>query len=117
MTLHAARLKAEGGRRWKRHAWPNCSPRKRLRRSAPPRSRPWAAIGFLADYPVERIYRDVRVCQIYEGTSDVQKLSCNECCRGLAVWATPAIAFRRQIFDLIMCWQELISSRVVLKLY
>jgi alkylation response protein AidB-like acyl-CoA dehydrogenase len=30
--------------------------------------------GFLADYPVERIYRDVRVCQIYEGTSDVQKL-------------------------------------------
>jgi alkylation response protein AidB-like acyl-CoA dehydrogenase len=30
--------------------------------------------GYLADYPVERIYRDVRVCQIYEGTSDVQKL-------------------------------------------
>ena len=30
--------------------------------------------GYLADYPVERIYRDVRVCQIYEGTSDIQKL-------------------------------------------
>lgn len=30
--------------------------------------------GYLADYPVERIYRDVRVCQIYEGTSDVQRL-------------------------------------------
>lgn len=30
--------------------------------------------GFLCDYPVERIYRDVRVCQIYEGTSDVQKI-------------------------------------------
>ncbi len=30
--------------------------------------------GYLNDYPVERIYRDVRVCQIYEGTSDVQKL-------------------------------------------
>ena len=30
--------------------------------------------GYLSDYPVERIYRDVRVCQIYEGTSDVQKL-------------------------------------------
>ena len=26
------------------------------------------------DFPVERIYRDVRVCQIYEGTSDVQKI-------------------------------------------
>ncbi len=30
--------------------------------------------GYLADYPLERIYRDVRVCQIYEGTGDVQKL-------------------------------------------
>jgi hypothetical protein len=30
--------------------------------------------GYLADYPVERCYRDVRVCQIYEGTGDVQKL-------------------------------------------
>lgn len=30
--------------------------------------------GYLADFPVERIYRDVRVCQIYEGTSDVQRL-------------------------------------------
>ena len=30
--------------------------------------------GYLADFPVERIYRDVRVCQIYEGTSDIQKI-------------------------------------------
>jgi alkylation response protein AidB-like acyl-CoA dehydrogenase len=30
--------------------------------------------GYLADYPVERIWRDVRVCQIYEGTSDIQRL-------------------------------------------
>jgi alkylation response protein AidB-like acyl-CoA dehydrogenase len=30
--------------------------------------------GYLAEYPVERIYRDVRVCQIYEGTSDIQRL-------------------------------------------
>lgn len=30
--------------------------------------------GYLRDYPVERIYRDVRVCQIYEGTSDVQRM-------------------------------------------
>lgn len=30
--------------------------------------------GYVADYPVERIYRDVRVCQIYEGTSDVQRM-------------------------------------------
>lgn len=31
--------------------------------------------GYLADYPVERIYRDVRVCQIYEGTSEIQKIN------------------------------------------
>lgn len=30
--------------------------------------------GYVTDYEVERIYRDVRVCQIYEGTSDVQRL-------------------------------------------
>ena len=30
--------------------------------------------GYVADFPVERIYRDVRVCQIYEGASDIQRL-------------------------------------------
>jgi len=30
--------------------------------------------GYTNDFPVERIYRDVRVCQIYEGTSEIQKL-------------------------------------------
>jgi alkylation response protein AidB-like acyl-CoA dehydrogenase len=30
--------------------------------------------GYLAEYPVEKIYRDLRVCQIYEGTSDIQRL-------------------------------------------
>ena len=30
--------------------------------------------GDLNDFPVERIYRDVRVCQIYEGTSEIQRL-------------------------------------------
>jgi len=30
--------------------------------------------GYVSDFPVERIYRDVRVCQIYEGTSDIQRM-------------------------------------------
>jgi len=30
--------------------------------------------GYVGDFPVERIYRDVRVCQIYEGTSEIQRL-------------------------------------------
>lgn len=31
-------------------------------------------VGYTSDFPVERIYRDVRVCQIYEGASDIQRL-------------------------------------------
>ena len=30
--------------------------------------------GYVADFPVERIYRDARVCMIYEGASDIQRL-------------------------------------------
>lgn len=30
--------------------------------------------GYVSEYPVERIYRDVRVCQIYEGANDIQRL-------------------------------------------
>ena len=33
--------------------------------------------GYLSEYPVERIYRDVKVCQIYEGTSDIQRMVIN----------------------------------------
>lgn len=30
--------------------------------------------GYISDYKIERIYRDVRVCNLYEGTSDIQKM-------------------------------------------
>ena len=30
--------------------------------------------GYVADFPVERIYRDVRVTQIYEGASDIKRI-------------------------------------------
>jgi len=30
--------------------------------------------GYLKDFPVERIYRDVRICQIYEGASEIQRM-------------------------------------------
>lgn len=30
--------------------------------------------GYSRELPVEKIYRDVRVAQIYEGTSDVQRI-------------------------------------------
>lgn len=34
----------------------------------------YGGYGYLRDHPVERIYRDVRITQIYEGTSDIQRL-------------------------------------------
>lgn len=30
--------------------------------------------GYMADYPVERLYRDVRACSLYEGTSEIQRM-------------------------------------------
>ena len=39
--------------------------------------------GYLTDFQVERIYRDVRVCQIYEGTSDIQRLVISRAVAGL----------------------------------
>ena len=30
--------------------------------------------GYVRDFPVERLWRDVRVCQIYEGASDIQRM-------------------------------------------
>ncbi|HIJ38129.1 MAG TPA: acyl-CoA dehydrogenase [Rhodospirillaceae bacterium] len=30
--------------------------------------------GYLADFPLERIYRNVRICQIYEGASEIQRM-------------------------------------------
>jgi alkylation response protein AidB-like acyl-CoA dehydrogenase len=30
--------------------------------------------GFIKDYPVERIYRDVKLCEIGEGTSEIQRI-------------------------------------------
>jgi len=41
--------------------------------------------GFLNDHPVEKIYRDVRVYQIYEGTSEVQKIVIARLLDGLAL--------------------------------
>ena len=74
LTLHAARLKAEGKPSLEAACMAKLFASETAEAVCTAAIQTLGGYGFLADYPVERIYRDVRVCQIYEGTSDVQKL-------------------------------------------
>jgi hypothetical protein len=74
LTLHAARLKAEGQPSLEAACMAKLFASEAAEAICTTAIQTLGGYGFLADYPVERIYRDVRVCQIYEGTSDVQKL-------------------------------------------
>jgi hypothetical protein len=74
MTLHAARLKAERRPAIEAACMAKLFASEAAEAICTTAIQTLGGYGYLADYPVERIYRDVRVCQIYEGTSDVQKL-------------------------------------------
>jgi alkylation response protein AidB-like acyl-CoA dehydrogenase len=74
LTLHAARRKAEGANALEAACMAKLFASETAEQVCTAAIQTLGGYGFLADYPVERIYRDVRVCQIYEGTSDVQKL-------------------------------------------
>jgi hypothetical protein len=74
LTLHAARLKAEGVPSLEAACMAKLFASEAAEAVCTAAIQTLGGYGYLADYPVERIYRDVRVCQIYEGTSDVQKL-------------------------------------------
>src|ERR1700742_434734 len=74
LTLYAARLKAEGRPALEAACMAKLFASEAAEAICTTAIQTLGGYGFLADYPVERIYRDVRVCQIYEGTSDVQKL-------------------------------------------
>jgi len=74
MTLHAARLKAEGKPALEAACMAKLFASETAEAVCTAAIQTLGGYGYLSDFPVERIYRDVRVCQIYEGTSDVQKL-------------------------------------------
>ena len=74
LTLHAARLKADGRPALEAACMAKLFASEAAEAICTASIQTLGGYGFLADYPVERIYRDVRVCQIYEGTSDIQKL-------------------------------------------
>ena len=74
LTLHAARLKAEGRPSLEAACMAKLFASETAEAVCSAAIQTLGGYGYVSDYPVERIYRDVRVCQIYEGTSDIQKL-------------------------------------------
>jgi alkylation response protein AidB-like acyl-CoA dehydrogenase len=74
MTLHAARLRDAGRPCLKEAAMAKLFASEMAERVCSDAIQIHGGYGYLSDFPVERIYRDVRVCQIYEGTSDIQRL-------------------------------------------
>lgn len=74
LTLHAARLKDSGLPALEAACMAKLLAAETAEAVCTAAIQTLGGYGYLADYPVERMYRDVRVCQIYEGTGDVQKL-------------------------------------------
>jgi alkylation response protein AidB-like acyl-CoA dehydrogenase len=74
LVLHAARLKDAGQPCLTEAAMAKLYASEAAERIVTGALQVFGGYGYVADTGIERIYRDVRVCQIYEGTSDIQKL-------------------------------------------
>jgi butyryl-CoA dehydrogenase len=74
LVLHAAALRDAGRPCLKEAAMAKLFASEMAERVCSDAIQVHGGYGYLQDFPVERIYRDVRVCQIYEGTSDIQRL-------------------------------------------
>lgn len=74
LVLHAASLKDAGRPCLKESSMAKLFASEMAERVCSDAIQVHGGYGYLNDYPVERIYRDVRVCQIYEGTSDIQRM-------------------------------------------
>jgi butyryl-CoA dehydrogenase len=74
LILHAASMKDAGQPCLKEAAMAKLFASEMAERVVSDAMQVFGGYGYVADFPIERIYRDVRVCQIYEGTSDIQKI-------------------------------------------
>jgi len=74
LILHAASMKDAGLPCLKEAAMAKLFASEMAERVVSDAMQVFGGYGYVADFPIERIYRDVRVCQIYEGTSDIQKI-------------------------------------------
>jgi alkylation response protein AidB-like acyl-CoA dehydrogenase len=74
LTQHACAVRASGQKALKHAAMAKLFATEMAERVCSEALQIHGGYGYLKDYLVERIYRDVRVCRIYEGTSDIQKI-------------------------------------------
>ena len=74
LIWHAAALKDAGRPCLKEAAMAKLNASEMAERVCSAAIQVFGGYGYVSDFPVERIYRDVRVCQIYEGTSDIQRM-------------------------------------------
>ena len=74
MVLHAAALKDAGRPCLKEAAMAKLNASQVAERVCSDAIQIHGGYGYVSDFPVERIYRDVRVTQIYEGASDIQRI-------------------------------------------
>jgi butyryl-CoA dehydrogenase len=74
MVLHAAQLRDAGRPSQKQSSMAKLFATEAAEKICNGAIQIHGGYGYLEDYPVERIYRDVRICKIYEGTSEIQRL-------------------------------------------
>jgi butyryl-CoA dehydrogenase len=74
LVLHAAALRDAGEPCLKQAAMAKLFASEMAEKVCSDAIQIFGGYGYVADFPVERIWRDVRVCQIYEGTSDIQRI-------------------------------------------
>jgi hypothetical protein len=74
LVLHAASLRDAGQPCLKQAAMAKLFASEMAERVCSDAIQVFGGYGYVSDFPVERIWRDVRVCQIYEGTSDIQRM-------------------------------------------
>lgn len=74
LTYHAAFMKDQGQRFSKEAAMAKLHASEAATKAAHMAVQIHGGYGYLRDFPVERLYRDARITEIYEGTSEIQRL-------------------------------------------
>jgi alkylation response protein AidB-like acyl-CoA dehydrogenase len=74
LVYHAAWLKQNDQPFSIRRPWPSCTPASCACATTTRAVQLLGAAGYTSEYPVERMMRDAKICEIGEGTSEVQRL-------------------------------------------